>query len=90
MVVYYGDNNEEFIFDVDLKFLSDKGIDFYLGHILKEVETKYEERVATKTEKKMEPKKVGNPEMITFNPGAVTYEDLKAYMEKQNAERYKK
>ena len=34
MVVYYGDNNEEFIFDVDLKFLSDKGIDFYLGHIL--------------------------------------------------------
>ena len=38
----------------------------------------------------MEPKKVGNPEMITFNPGAVTYEDLKAYMEKQNAERYKK
>ena len=90
MVVYYGDNNEEFIFDVDLKFLSEKGIDFYLGHILKEVETKYEERVATKTEKKMEPKKAGNSEMITFNPGAVTYEDLKAYMEKQNAERYKK
>ena len=27
--------------------------------------------------------------MVTFNPGAVTYEDLKAFMEKQNAERYK-
>jgi hypothetical protein len=38
----------------------------------------------------MEPKKAGNSEMVTFNPGAVTYEDLKAYMEKQNAERYKK
>lgn len=89
MAVYYGPENEEFLFDVDFKFLAEKGIDFYLGHILKEVETQFEERVKTQTEKKLEPKKLGNSEMVTFNPGAVTYEDLKAFMEKQNAERYK-
>jgi hypothetical protein len=89
MAVYYGPANEEFLFDVDFKFLAEKGIDFYLGHILKEVETQFEERVKTQTEKKLEPKKTGNSEMVTFNPGAVTYEDLKAFMEKQNAERYK-
>ena len=37
----------------------------------------------------MEPKPTGNPELVTFNPGSVTYEDLKAFLEKQNAERYK-
>jgi len=56
---------------------------------LKEVETKHEERIKANSEKKAEPKPVGNSEMITFNPGSVRYEDLKAYLEKQNAERYK-
>jgi hypothetical protein len=32
---------------------------------------------------------LGNPESILKNPGSVTYEDLKAYLEKKNSERYK-
>lgn len=88
MAVYFGSNNEEFTFTVDFKLISDKGIDHYLGHILKEVESQYEERVKTETEKKMEPKKKGDPNLITLNPGSVTYEDLKAYLELQNKNRY--
>lgn len=89
IAVYLGSNNEEFVFTVDFKLISEKGIDHYLGHILKEVETQYEERVKTETEKKMEPKKKGNPDIVTLNPGNVTYDDLKAYMEQKNSERYK-
>jgi hypothetical protein len=89
MAVYVGPEHEEFLIDVDFQLIKEKGIDFYLGHVLKEVETKHEERIKANSEKKAEPKPVGNSEMITFNPGSVRYEDLKAYLEKQNAERYK-
>lgn len=89
MAVYVGPEHEEFLIDVDFQLIKEKGIDFYLGHILKQVETKHEERIKENSEKKAEPKPAGNSEMITFNPGAVRYEDLKAYLEKQNAERYK-
>lgn len=89
MAIYVGTENEEFLIDVDFKMISEKGIDFYLGHILKNVEEEHEKRIAEDTQKKMEPKPTGNAELVTFNPGAVRYEDLKAFLEKQNAERYK-
>jgi hypothetical protein len=89
MAIYVGSENEEFLIDVDFELIKEKGIDFYLGHILKKVEEEHEERIKANTEKKAEPKPVGNSEMITFNPGAVRYEDLKAYLEQQNAQRYK-
>jgi hypothetical protein len=31
----YTDDNEEFIFDIDIKMIREKGIEFYLGFILK-------------------------------------------------------
>jgi hypothetical protein len=89
MAVYVGPENEEFLIDVDFEMIREKGIDFYLGHILKKVEEEHEERIKANTEKKAEPKPAGNSEMVTFNPGAVRYEDLKAYLEQQNAQRYK-
>ena len=89
MAVYVGQQNEEFIIDVDFELIKEKGIDFYLGHILKKIEEEHEERVKLNIEKKSEPKPVGNSDMVTFNPGAVRYEDLKAYLEKQNSQRYK-
>lgn len=87
--VYHGDNFEEFIFKFDFDIVKEKGIDFYLGHIIKEVEEKYEEKVKNDELKKIEEKPAGNPEMVLQNPGAVTYEDLKAYLEKKQKERYK-
>jgi hypothetical protein len=89
MAIYVGPEHEEFLIDVDFNLIREKGIDFYLGHVLKKVEDEHEERIKENTEKKSEPKPTGNSEMVTFNPGAVRYEDLKAFLEQQNAQRYK-
>jgi hypothetical protein len=89
MAVYYSDTFEEFIFDIDFKQIKEKGIDGFLGYILKEVDTQYEERLRENTLKKAEPKK-GNPDLVTQSPGYVTYEDLKAYLELEKSKRFKK
>jgi hypothetical protein len=87
--IYSGDYFEEFIFDFDDKLVQEKGTDFYIGHLLKTVDEKYEERIKNNELKKMEPKPVGNADNVLINPGNVTYEDLKAYLAKKNIERYK-
>jgi hypothetical protein len=89
LAVYYGDNFEEFLFDFDFKIVKEKGMDFYLGHILKEMELKYEEKRKNDELKKLEEKTPGNPEMISQNPGSVSYADIEAYLEKKRQERYK-
>ena len=68
--------------------LRDKGIDKYLGFIIKTVEEQYDERVAANELKKKEEKPKGNAENIFSNPGNVNYEDLKEYLKNQNKERY--
>lgn len=88
IAVYYGDTFEEFVFSFDFNMVKEKGINFYLGHILKNVEEQYEERVKNEELRKMEEKPVGDPDMVFKNPGSVTYADLKAYMEKKNKNRY--
>jgi hypothetical protein len=86
MAFYY--NNEEFLFEFDRTMVNEKGIDFFIGHIIKNIETKYENRLKEAELKKSEPKKEANPDMIFKNPGSVTYEDIKAYLQKQNTMRY--
>jgi hypothetical protein len=87
LAVYFGDNYEEFIFDLDLAMISSKGVDFYIGHIIKEVETRYEELIKNNELKKLEEKPKGNASKVIQNPGAVSYEDLKAYLEEQRRNR---
>lgn len=91
MAIYIGNEYEEFLINIDFNLMKEKGIDSYLGYILKTVEEEQEKRAEENKEKlnKKEEKKVGNPDIISNNPGAVKYEDIKAYIEKQNAERYK-
>lgn len=86
MAFYY--NNEEFLFDFDRSMVNEKGIDFFMGHIIKNIETEYEDRLKEAELKKSEPKKEGDAEIIMKNPGAVTYDDIKAYLQKQNSMRY--
>lgn len=86
--VYVGDSFEEFINSFDFDLVSEKGIDFYLGHLLKQAEEAYDLKVKNDELKKIE-KESGNAEKIFVNPGNVTYEDLKAYLEKKQSERYK-
>lgn len=87
--VYYNDNFEEFIFKFDDKVVNEKGVDFYLGSILKQIEEKYEERVKNDELKKIESEKKGNSDLVIKNPGSVTYADLKAYLDEKQKRRYK-
>jgi hypothetical protein len=89
IAVYYGDNFEEFVYKFDYDLVSEKGVDFYLGHLLKKIEEEYEERAKQEQLKKLEPKPQGNAEVVVKNPGAVTYDDVKAYLEKKRIERTK-
>jgi hypothetical protein len=88
-IAFYFDK-EEFIFDFDEKMVNEKGVDFYLGHLIKTIETEHQERLVKKQETIEEQKKeVGDPSRIFDNPGSVKYADLKAYMEKIRLERLK-
>jgi len=88
-IAFYFDK-EEFIFDFDEKMVTEKGVDFYLGHLIKTIETEHQERLLKKQETLEEQKKeVGDPNKIFDNPGNVKYADLKAYMEKIRLERLK-
>jgi hypothetical protein len=77
-------NTEEFIFNYDWNIVRQKGVDFFIGSILKKIETEESEKAKEAKEKKIEIKKEANPEKVFANPGAVTYEDLKAYMAQKN------
>jgi hypothetical protein len=88
IAVYY--NEEEFIYNFDFTMVKEKGIEIFLGHILKKLEADNEERVKNKEDKKIEAEqKLANPDILSKSPGAVTYDDIKAYMQKKNAERFK-
>lgn len=86
--VYVGDTYEEFINSFDTEMVQSKGVDFYLGHLLKLADEAYDLKVKNDELKKID-KEQGNADKLIVNPGNVTYEDLKAYLDKKQAERYK-
>jgi len=96
-VVFFYYEREQFTFDWDDSFVKTKGVDAFLGSCIKKIETEYTERIEqAKREKEgtvKEPEvvqpKAGDAEKVGVSPGAVTYADLKAYLEKKNAERMK-
>jgi hypothetical protein len=81
-------NSEEFIFEFDDKLMLEKGPDFYLGHILKELEEKHEARIKEAEEKQIETKRQADSTLLSKNPGAVTYEDVQEYLKKKQSERF--
>jgi hypothetical protein len=84
----YSDDFQEFLFQLDPLMIREKGIEFYLGHILKTTEEDYDERVKANELKKIEDKPEGIAEKVFDNPGNVNYEDLKAYLAQKNKSRY--
>lgn len=84
IAIYVGE--EEFVYDFDWKLCKEKGIEWYLGYLLKDVDFKIgEEKLKVKNQKE-EKKSGGNPYKLVYghpdyNPGNVSYEDMKAYME---------
>ena len=83
MGVYYGDTFEEFVVDFDNKLLREKSIDGYLGYIIKGVEEQYDVLLKENALKKVEEKPKGDAEKLTNNPGSVTWDDVKAFLEKE-------
>lgn len=83
LAVYFGDNFEEFIFDFDFALFNSKGADGFLGNLLKECEDRYQELIKNNELKKIEERKKGEALKLLQNPGQVTWDDLKAYMEEQ-------
>jgi hypothetical protein len=75
---------EEFLFDYDESFVINKGIDAYLGHLLKEVDTQYHDLMnKNKIEKEESIEKPADPNKLVSNPGGVTYDDIKKYMQEK-------
>jgi hypothetical protein len=86
-IAFYFDK-EEFIFDFDEKMVNEKGVDFYLGHLIKTIELQYDERQIQKKEQvEIQKKQTGDVSKILANPGNVSYADLMAYMQQKNADR---
>lgn len=88
MAVYY--NFEEFVVPYDRNLVKEKGVDSMIGLLLKTVKDEYQARQEEIEWKKKEEalnKKSGNADLVSLNPGAVSYEDLKAYMEKKRTDR---
>jgi hypothetical protein len=95
LIFYY--DREEFIFDWDSTKVRQNGVDAFLGGCIKKIETEYAERIEKAKEEKRraeeettnKTKPAGDPNRILQNPGAVSYEDLKAYLDKKNQDRMK-
>lgn len=85
-IAFYYDK-EEFIFDFNEAMVVEKGVDFYLGHLIKTIETEHQERILAKERESEKKNEVGDPDKILVNPGNVKYADLKAYMEKLRVDR---
>lgn len=88
--VYIGDDGsyDEFIFEYDKSLKEEKGIDNYIGYLLKESETEYEKRREEEKIKREAPKPSGNSQKLSLNPGNVTYDDIIAYKKSKNKKRF--
>tara|TARA_B100000767_G_C19466658_1_gene410330 strand:+ start:30 stop:536 length:507 start_codon:yes stop_codon:yes gene_type:complete len=88
--IYIGSDGsyDEFIFEYDKNLEQEKGIDNYIGYLLKESETEYEVRKEEEKIKRETPKPVGNSQKLSLNPGNVTYEDILAYKKGKNKKRF--
>lgn len=90
VAIYFGETFDEFVFNFDQNLVDEKGIDFYMGHLIKNVEEEFEERRKNDELRKLEPKQEGDPSKVFTNPGNVSYADLKAYLEQRQKNRFNK
>ena len=87
LAFYY--DKEEYVFDFDYELVKKRGVDFYIGHLIKKIETELKMDLTQERVKAELPEEKPKAESVSIMPGAVKYEDLKAYLEKKNAERLK-
>jgi len=76
ILINYDDVDIDFIFDQD--HVRSRGIDDYIGFLIKEIETKYKKSKEESSESK-EDEIIADPSKLFLNPGSVNYEDIIAY-----------
>ncbi len=79
IAIYF--NKEEYPFNWDWKLLQEKGMEWYLGFLLKSINDEINKKEEIEEKKLEGSSKVGDPNKIINNPGSVTFEDIKAYQE---------
>jgi tRNA G10 N-methylase Trm11 len=84
VVVYC--NDKEFVFEHKRDLMKAKGIDAYLGSIIKEIETKYGDEIKiSKPIVNTDAAKEGDASVLKLSPGSVTYEDILKYKSQRKA-----
>lgn len=81
LIAFYVDD-QEFIFEYDSGHVEQHGINHYIGHLMMSVDTRMgirQEKI--EEEQDMRFSDVPDPNKLMMNPGAVNYEDLRAYIE---------
>jgi hypothetical protein len=81
LAIYY--DFEEFVFNFDWDILNRKGIDFLIGSYLKDIEFQRGNANNNITQAEVS---IGNPYKLVpgnvqYNPGSITFDDIKAYKE---------
>ena len=80
LIAMYVDN-QEFIFEYDENHVNEHGINHYIGHLLMTVDSRMGIRQEKKEEEEIERfVDTPDPDKLLTNPGAVTYDDLKAFI----------
>ena len=86
--VYCGNEFKEIIFNFDFNLKNEKGIDFYIGYIIKKVEEELDSKIIKNTNND-ETIISGQANKLITNPGNVTYDDVRAYILEKQKHRYK-
>lgn len=84
IVIFFDD--KDFVFIHEPKVMRERGVDSYLGSLIKEIETKHEEELAeagSNIDNSLNEQKGGNPDKLKSNPGAVTWEDIEAHIKRK-------
>lgn len=83
-------NNTEKIVQHNPSIINEKGIEFFLGSIIKEIEEEQKEKDKDREEELKKPieKPIGDFNKLKINPGAVNYEDIKSYLDQKNKDRF--
>jgi hypothetical protein len=85
LVRFYIDR-EEFFYEFDYDYIQEKGIDGFLGYILKNSKEELENRQVDEDANSSDNEAIGDGSKIKANPGSVTYDDIKAYIRQQSAQ----
>lgn len=90
VAVYIGEGDiyDEFIYKFERSVFDEKGVENYIGYLLKESEIEYASRQEEARIKREAPKPTGVSSKLTSNPGNVRYEDIQAYLEEQRNKRF--